>query len=286
MTGHTPWKDVKKMNSRPIMRTTEQNTLSMCEQKWWYRHVKGQEDPPSGPMTKGTLWHAFWDEWWTTPGGFDNVDWGKVLGRIPDDRQDDVTEQIAGDVFWLAQRYDAWRPGGYEATDWRVVEQEIELEAKINGGVRLQGRLDDIRLHVPTGKLYVGECKTMADWRRLDILEVDPQLSNYVNLARRNGYDVAGVFYDAARTYRWKRDEDKHPPSDSFREMLYLRDDPQIFQSELQTQQAALRAELIRDGVLQPLRNIGANTCNFCSYRDECYEDLAFPPEQLEWLDS
>jgi hypothetical protein len=252
--------------------------------KWWFRYAKNRENDSSPAMTKGTLWHAFWDEWWITPGGADHVDWGKVIGHI-EDGQDKITEQIASDVMWMAQRYDAWRPGGFEATDWRVVDQEVELEAELTPGMLLQGRLDDIRLHVPTNTLYVGECKTMADWRRLDILEVDPQLSNYVNLARRNGFDVAGVFYDAARTYRWKRDEHKHPPSDSFREMTYLRDGPQIKMSEWEVANQIQRKQDLLNLRRGPIRNIGANTCSFCSYRDECYEDLCFPQERLQWLD-
>jgi hypothetical protein len=268
-----------------IMRTTEQNTFSMCEQKWYYRYVKGYENDSSGAMTKGTLWHAFWDEWWVTPGGLDRMSWNNVLDRMDDETNDKVTEQIASDVMWMAKRYDAWRPGGWERTEWKVLHQEKELEAKVNG-VTLQGRLDDLRLHVPTDTLWIGECKTMADWRRLDILEVDPQLSNYMQLAMRNGYDVKGVFYDAARTYRWKRDEDKHPPSDSFREMTYLRDEPQLWTAAKELVSVTVRADLIRDGVMEPIHNISANTCSFCPYRDRCYEDMAFPQEELNWTDS
>jgi len=264
------------------LRTTEMVTLATCEERWRRRYLLGTHEEPSQAMGKGTLWHAVWDEWWVQEDGYRGITESNILARIPDEKQENITDQAWDDVRWMIRRYDQWRGGSYLATDWRVIDQEVEWEADI-GGVLFQGRVDDVRVHLPTNQVYVGECKTMIDWRRLDILEVDPQVSNYVRLAQANGYPgCVGVMYDAAKTYRWKRDE--HPPSDSFRELTILRDTPQLEAAQVQVQIAATRRAQIATSN-RAIANISANTCMGCSFRGDCWEDLAFPEEPVEWVE-
>lgn len=263
---------------RPI-RTTEFSTLTGCEQRWWYRYAAEIEEPTVSPaLTKGTLWHAAWAEWWENDNHFDG---GRMIERVPEDRRGLITPEILDDVIWMVKRYETvYGPTRYE---WEMVANEVELEAVV-GGLLLQGRADGLIRHIPTNRLYLGEAKSMRDWRRLDILTVDPQLTHYYSLAKAAGYEIDGILYDAAKTYRWKRDEHKHPPAESF-QRLFIDRTPEQCEKALEQLAAfaSRRSELL--GGATPLRNISSMTCGGCAYRAQCYDEIAFPEAEIELVD-
>lgn len=274
---------------KPI-RITELGTMATCERKWWYRYgdpEASHDDESSIAMTKGTLVHAMWGDWWMNRGG---VDATRVMDAIPEDRRELITEEIMEDAVWLMGRYA--QVYGPHLDEWEMVENEVELKGVIDG-LDCEGRADGLIRHVESGRLFLAECKTMRDWRRLDILTVDPQITHYWTLARAMGHDIDGVLYDAIRTYRWKRDEHKHPPEETVRRLFI---DRTIEQSRM----AADELHAFHDRRLAltqpsqgnqrktlPLRHIDAQTCSWCSFRPRCWEELAFPnPEpEIELVD-
>lgn len=261
---------------RPI-RTTEVSTLSQCERKWWYRYDQGIDEPfTSDALTLGTLFHAWWAEWWATPGGYNDINIEGVLDRIPDDRSALISQETAITANWMIQRYD--EVYGPERDGWEMVENEIEMEATV-AGLLLQGRADGLIYEKATQSLWLAECKTMKDWRRLDILTVDPQITHYYTLAKATGRDIEGVLYDAAKTYRWKRDE--HPPADSF-QRLYLDRSPEQCAEGLKELHAFNER---RSSLVHPIRNISGFTCSGCAYKTQCWDSLAFPETTLEWAE-
>lgn len=274
---------------KPI-RISEVGSMANCEQAWWYRYgdpdAVPDEDTGSAAMTKGTLYHAWWGEWWTTEGGLTNIDAARVVDAIPEDRREFITEEIADDVMWMMRRFDqTWLP---QKDEWEMLANEVELEANIDG-LLLQGRADGIVRHIPTARTYLAECKTMRDWRRLDILTVDPQLTHYWTLARACGYPIDGILYDAAKTYRWKRDEHKHPPDESFQRLFLDRSQAQADEATKQLHAFNDRRKDLTEinapwtaPDRRPLRNISANTCSWCPWRARCWEELAFPETAIE----
>lgn len=259
---------------------SEMSCLATCEQKWSYTYGLDQdeeEQETSRPLVLGSLLHAGATEWWDTPGGWDHVDQGKVLSHLADDARAGLTEEIATDFHWLMQRYDEV----YQPThdEWEVVADEIELDGII-AGVPIGGRADRIVLHLPTERLYLMETKSMKDWRRLDILTVDPQITHYWTLARQNGYEVDGILYDAIKTYRWKTG--KHPASESFQRLFLDRNEEHAMAAGDQVRAVSDRRKQLAIGDAVPIRNISQMTCSWCWKRERCWEDLAFPETQIE----
>jgi PD-(D/E)XK nuclease superfamily len=260
------------------VRTTEMSTLTTCEKKWHYRYALDIPEPEvARPLTLGTLFHALWAQWWEGKG---DMDPSAIMERIPEDRREHITEDILSDAWWMLGRYDTLY--GPTRDEWEMVENEIEMEATV-AGVLMQGRADGMFHHKPTGKLFLGECKTMKDWRRLDILTVDPQVTHYYTLAQATGRDVFGVMYDAAKTYRWKRDEAKHPPHESFQRLLIDRTVEQCNEAVHELTAFADRREDLLTNVRLPLRNVSSMTCSWCAYKGKCWEELAFPEPTIEW---
>jgi hypothetical protein len=137
-------------------------------------------------------------------------------------------------------------------------------------------------LHKQSGRLFLQECKSMRDWRRLDILTVDPQMTHYYLGLRAAGYEVDGVLYDAIKTYRWKRDD--HPPEDSVQRVFIDRTPEQCEASLVDLHAFDDRREDIESGRRSPLRNISSfGSCSFCNFRAECWEELAFPEPEITW---
>lgn len=266
---------------KPI-RITELGTMGTCEQKWMYRYgdpdAALDDEEGSRAMTLGTLFHAWWGEWHKTPGGYNDIVVPNVLAAIPEDRQASITEDIAADADWMIRRYDQAFIASKD--EWRLVANEVELEAIVDG-LLLQGRADAIFEHIPTGDLFLGECKTMRDWRRLDTLTVDPQMTHYYMLLRESGYDIKGVLYDAAKSYRWKRDEHKHPPEESFQRVFIDRTEAQCHASLKELHAFNERRTDLVEHTRLPLRNIG-QTCSWCWARVRCWDELAFPETVIE----
>jgi hypothetical protein len=268
---------------RPI-RISEVGTMGTCEKMWQYRYVLEQEDPASGPMIKGTLLHAYYAAWWKNgqPNNVFALGPDKVINEINPDHRDEVSDhldkhpEVADDAIWLFGRFCKVHGG---RNTFELVESELELEAEVDG-LLLQGRADALVRHVESGKLYLGECKSMRDWRRLDILQVDPQVTHYYLLLQAAGYPVHGVMYDALKTYRWKRDE--HPPEDSIQRIFLDRTAEQCEASLDDLRAFRANAEAIEGKVRLPLRNISSfGSCSFCNYRPQCWEELAFPETEI-----
>lgn len=272
---------------KPI-RITEVGTMGVCEKKWHYRYVLEQEDPSSPAMSKGTLLHGMYAAWWKhgQPETMVGFDFDLVLAEVNPDHLPDVQKMKAQDLddaLWIFERF-CLVNGGLD--HFELVGSEIELEAEVDG-LLLQGKADAIVRNIRTNDLFLAECKSMRDWRRLDILEVDPQMTHYYLLCQAAGYPVKGIMYDALKTYRWKRDE--HPPEDSIRRLFINRTAEQCEASLDDLHAFADRREDLTDlprRRRKPLRNISSfGSCSFCSFRPQCWEELAFPETEFDLVD-
>lgn len=225
---------------------SELSTLAGCEQRWWYRYVEDREDQPSDAMKLGTSMHEFADAFWC---------WDPLV--------------IPPEAEWLAERY--MQHYADQRNSVKVIESEMNLEWPL-GATKLVGHIDG--LYKIDGKQWLVERKTMRDWRRLDSLDVDLQVSLYCWLARKNGIEFEGVVYDAIRTYAWKRDE--HPTSDSFQWLYLDRTDEQIDRAAQWALNLSARAHELASGELVPVRNLAAHVCGMCPYKVACWDEMAW----------
>lgn len=284
--------------------------LAACEKAWHYRYVLKDKRPPSDQMYFGTGFHAFADLWW------DGASVDEALAQI------DTSNMYADDVGrlrWLANRYDEMYRNDRDTGRVKIIGTNIKMTAML-GDVEVVGWFDFIALI--DGLLYLGERKTMGDWRRLDTLDVDMQVSDYAWLAQQNGLPIAGIVYDAVRTYQWNPEKptqkfviakaeaegmtwptnkartewaraevERHPGVerpvyDSFQWLTLLRTPEQIEEAVLEMQTVLRRKAVLVEGE-RPMRNIGFS-CKTCPFRERCYDEMAFPPVSLdlgEWDD-
>lgn len=185
------------MAKRRTTSYSELSTLADCEMKWLLRYG-GPEYVPSEPgvaMQKGTLVH-------TGVGALMKGLPAVEIVRLMEDEAEKmgVDLQTYEDAGWLVDRYRRHYSG--LMANVTVEHAEKELKAKLPGtSVTIRGFVDE--LWIIDGKRWLVERKTMADWRRMNLVTVDPQVTLYYWLAQQNGLEPYGIVFDGIRTYRW-----------------------------------------------------------------------------------
>jgi hypothetical protein len=185
---------------------SELNTLATCEQKWYENYVLRNVGPPSAAMRFGTVLHSMIEEWW----GDD------PFAGLPSPWEHAVKEEVDlyedgkhsyEDAQWLMRRYDEvyepWKAEGWHRAAWCTGELSLEADIVVDG-IRYVVRVtpDDFLVD-PDGKLVLVERKSMADWRRIELVDVTPQETIQTWAARENGYEIDRILFDAIKTYRW-----------------------------------------------------------------------------------
>lgn len=251
---------------------SELNTLSQCEAMWFYAWEAQQPDPSGAAAYLGSIMHAlcraFWEgrEW--------RIEFTEMYGTQFFDAVPITMPEPWITAEWLMTRYEAHY--NENARTAVKVQHEVALSAKLPNGTKVTSHLDG--LYEIGGETWILERKTMGDWSRLDLLAVDPQLTLYYWLCQENGIDVAGIAFDAIRTYRWKRDE--HPPADSFEWVWLDRTQAHVDAALKQAVSGVQRRAALRRPGAVPIRSLGKH-CGWCSFRDECWGDLAFPQPEI-----
>jgi hypothetical protein len=284
--------------------------------KWHLRYQEGLRGEPSDSLRLGRLIDATAAAFWRRD------DWRSVLAEqiveqgfadfVPElDFLDEVPElEVPARAYWLMQRYE--RHYGPMLAQVEVLGEQVDLTAPIPGTSQKHQAIIDHIWRVE-GDVWVVERKTYGRADRTALVEVDPQLTNNLWVARANGYDAVGIIWDGIYTYRWRPEKptqkqvvqdyiDQHgeppaptakgvaewareaverhsgierPDSDSF-EMLFLdRHDAHIQAAHRELQALVSRRTALRRGA-QPTRNIGP-LCKACEQRETCFERLAFP---------
>lgn len=287
---------------------TELSTLAQCEQRWWYRFPAGGDSEPSMQMLKGTIIHEGAAAFWSCPDS-DVVYKAMVAAGLHD-----LEPQDRSDTEWLMWRYcDFYAP---MVDRVRVIEHEMELKAKLPGtNITVWGHLDGV--YEIDGKLFVVERKTYGRRDRLDLLDIDPQITLYDWLAKANGISVYGILFDGIYTRRWalekptqkalieanaedpagvrfttkqlerswaKSQVEAHPGvdralSESFDQVWLYRTKTQVAQAQRWASDILSRRAALRRSK-RPVRNIGP-LCKGCFEREQCGEELAFTPIEI-----
>jgi hypothetical protein len=307
---------------RDLVSYTELSTLAKCEQMWAYRYRDKVAEPDERPVyfQKGTELHELIHAWWIGGDAQQRAEASFERRSLAAFEEfDDRLITMFDDVKWIYDRY-TMRYGAMRARgELRVVETELKVVNPIpHSGVAAVTYVDQLVWLKDKG-LYAVERKSMADWQRLDTLDVDPQVGIVLWQLRQDGWPVQGVLYDAIRTYRWKPEKptqtalieaeiesnpeftseyvtkreqtawarlqlETHPGversiDDSFQWLTTDRTGANLAVLEDEMRTAVRRRAVLAAGEL-PMRNIGT-TCRTCSYKNECHADLIFP-ELLE----
>lgn len=181
---------------------SELSTLSQCEEKWDRKYRLGLPDEAGPALQKGKLVHAGVNMLTEGVSGANILDntlsAGALMGADP---------ETVDDALWLLKRYREHYSQFMRNVEVLAseVQMDVELPFLINGRhVTLHGYADN--LYRINGRVYLVERKTMADWSRLDLIDVDPQVSLYdwaIKQGHVLGHEVYGILFDAIRTYRW-----------------------------------------------------------------------------------
>jgi len=242
---------------------SELSLLARCEKAWAYRYLYRVKLPDrSVALQRGSFVHDVVAAWWDNPDTTMTeqvVSWRQVNGATPEDAE------------WVVDRYEQRYMQARTEGGLRIIGHELRFTVPLPGTqVTVLAYLDGLVLDA-NGLMWVLERKTMRDWRRLNAIAVDPQVSLYVWAARSTGLPVAGVLYDAIRTYRWKGDR---PVDESFQSLWLARTQEQLDETVADMVAGVQRKALLASG-MRPTRNLGM-ACDMCDYRERCWESISF----------
>lgn len=183
--------------SPDVISYSELDTLTTCEERWNRRFPEGDDAGSAIQLQRGTALHEISGTFWET---------GEVRTAAEVARTEELDIVLADDeeldrINWLGQRYAAFYSSWRE--DVKVVGTELEVEFDFPYfPIRFHCTIDQVwELH---GDIVVREAKSMADWRRLELVEVTPQEGLYFYAAQQAGLEPSRIFFDAIKTYRWK----------------------------------------------------------------------------------
>lgn len=197
-------KPARKPRPKNLSSHTELSTLSQCEMRWAFKYVEKLEFPASIQMELGSLVGRLTNWFWR------QGDWRAALAAEIAEEGADVAlidlasleEQPYADAFWLMERYE--RHYEHMLKDVRVIADEYDARANIPGTRQNHQAIID-NLWEIKNKLWMVERKTYGRTDSLDMVDVNPQLTNNLWVARTAlGADIEGIIYDGIYTYRWK----------------------------------------------------------------------------------
>lgn len=200
----TATKPARKPRPKNLSSHTELSTLSQCEMRWAFKYVEKLEFPASIQMELGSLVGRLTNVFWR------HEDWRQALAvELCEEDADvnsivlaEVEEQPYADAFWLMERYE--RHYEHMLKDVRVIADEFDARANIPGTRQNHQAIID-NLWEIKNKLWMVERKTYGRTDSLDMVDVNPQLTNNLWVARTAlGADIEGIIYDGIYTYRWK----------------------------------------------------------------------------------
>ena len=186
---------------------TELSTLTQCERRWWYSYVLKIRGEASLPMILGSTMGVTCDAFWRG----DN--WEEVIAALVCEEGadidsidvDTITEEPYATAVWLMRRYE--RHYEYMRPKVKVIAQELDCRATIPGTkFKHQAIIDEV--WEIDGRNWMVERKTYGKTDKLAMVDVDPQLTNNLWVAREHtGMKFAGIIFDGIYTYRWKAEK-------------------------------------------------------------------------------
>lgn len=194
---------------------TELSTLTQCERRWWYNYVQKIRGEASPQMILGSTMGVCCDAFWL------GEDWRLALATLitvaeaqaggyeaspaTDINLDLVEAEPYATAYWLMCRYE--RHYEHMVGKVKVIAQELDCRATIPGTkFKHQAIIDEV--WEIDGRNWMVERKTYGKTDKLAMVDVDPQLTNNLWVAREHtGLKFAGIIFDGIYTYHWKAEK-------------------------------------------------------------------------------
>lgn len=275
--------------SGDLINFSEFSTLTQCERKYVYAYEhKLEEEGERKGLHLGTLCHQWFASWLSGNGAVlsetwtDDIEPGGKPGAQQSYSLSDFDPELVERAQWLAQRWSA-AYGEQPPSSWTIIGAERWMTRPFDG-FTLVGRCDG--LVIIDGQLWLIELKTYGSRPGpLAYAQVSPQLGCYsLLIEHEQGQRPFGVMMLGIYTYRWKRDEHKHPPEDSFDEALVVLGDDHLRTAINYLAQAVNRRNVLLGKTYvvgfksgppldMAIPNVGKD-CSWCGFKAQCWNDL------------
>lgn len=193
------------MSTRRHVSYSELSDFRQCAHKWHLGYVQKWTPAEVSPaLNRGRLWHQVMEAHYRMrDGGIDALAIASLLH--PEDGEQSEVQNL---VEWM---YEGFCEKYGQDEEWEVleIEKRDEVNLPIPGGkrrspIKLVIKIDQLRRHVPSGKLWLWDFKTGARFPNELGLDLDDQFCLYQWGYEQLGYEIEGIVYDFARTQRNK----------------------------------------------------------------------------------
>ena len=174
---------------------TERALFRECRRKWQYQYAMNLEPVETGysPLSFGTGIHKALQEYYIHDANPVQI-WNEWCAANPD--QCDQEASVLGQVMLM--NYHNYAQGADR--NWHPLEAELEISAECPAlGVSLSGRIDLLIEDRKSGDLWIVDHKPYQFWLDDSKFEFDDQMTAYIWLARRAGYNVKGASVNQLR---------------------------------------------------------------------------------------
>lgn len=268
--------------TRGIVSYSEIAKFQQCPLAWHLSYVDGLTEPPDRRrpgLSLGTGWHTMLQARYESFREYDNageprdldvalVEAWRSLNRLIESGRENITDDQREQLVWMwtgyNQRYgtdDDWEILDTESTDLLPLTDEISLKTKIDLTVleRSKGRV-----WLVDHKSMKGKDASGAAWAR--DRDLDLQFTLYQALKVRQGLDVVGAIYAAARTDQLKR---KMTLEERFGRHLIVRSKPALDRALEQTIAVVEAMRRFETGEQAIYASPVADRCGWsCSFRE------------------
>lgn len=169
-----------------------------CRLQFYLKYVGNYLSPSSKAQRRGGCFHAGVAEWYTSGKEEASIDaaFQKLQEHQTENDRDYSDEWEL--IEYVLRRYIAW---SWDNDDFSIVtvngKPAIELRVDVNlGGFPVMGIIDGIVEY--KGKNWILEHK-LVDQVRTQTVDLDWQVSLYMLMAHKLGFNPAGVFYNVVR---------------------------------------------------------------------------------------
>lgn len=253
------------MSTRHHVSYSELADFRQCAHKWQLGYVeKWTPAEVSAALNKGRLWHEVMEAHYRKD-GVDCLSVADLLHPV-DGEQDDVQVLVEWMYEGFLQRYG-------QDEEWEVLESEKrdEINLPIPGGKRrspihLVIKIDQLRRHRATGKLWLWDFKTGARFPAELGLDLDDQFTLYQWGYEQLGYEIEGIVYDFARTQRNKGPMELDV---RFVRIPVFRTPEQLLNTAYDAWRTALRMSHLTKGVSDRATN-SRQCIERCSFTEPC----------------
>lgn len=263
-----------------LFTNSELKTFKRCRRKWYLGEHLGwalNREKKHGAASLGTRVHLAMQA--HAEGGLEAAraahDARLAVDVLAEPEQELEIRKEAEKAWIMVEGFDQWLADEGADAEYRVLAAEHRIEVKLDDETGLLGKLDRRVLHVPTGLTLFEDFKTVDDFSRVGLLQLDEQMRMYCLLERLNpeheGPQIHGALYTMMR--KVKRTARAKPP-------FYMRITLYFNEADITNFHQRVLSEIADIRVLEALLESGADpvTTAYPNPTRDCSWDCDFLP--------